>query len=137
MSGEMSFMRARYYSFKMSDGSYEMLTIDQAREHDDPAIPERLQELGYNLRNKRRKKDGFEPGIQPNTGKYAGGRLEYEKQLKEMGLVEIGYDYVPTESVVDSNPCANEDFVKSCLEENVELSGNEIEAIKSGEYFED
>lgn len=121
----------------MSDGSFEMLTIDQARGHNDPQVPERLRELGYNLRNKRRKKDGFEPGIQPNTGKYAGGRLEYEKQLKEMGLVEIGYDYIPQESKPDYNPCATEEFAKACLEEGVELTGNEIEAIKSGEYFKD
>lgn len=129
-------MRARYYTFNLPSG-IKLLTIEEARLMSDPLVKERLNEIIGNLSNRKRVKDGFEPGIQLNTGKYAGGKLEYQKQLKEMGLVEIGYDYIPTESTPDYNPCATESFVQSCLEEGVDLTGNEIEAIKTGEYFKD
>lgn len=83
------------------------------------------------------KKDGFEPGWQENIQAYAGGRQEYDRLLKEQGLVELGYDYVPQESVGDYNACATPEFIEACLEAGIDLSGNEQEAIKSGEYFKD
>lgn len=103
----------------------------------DPAIKEKFDNIILNSKNKRMKKDGFEPGWQENIQAYAGGRLEYNKLLKERGLVEIGYDYVPQESKGNLNYCHSQEFVDECLGQGIELSGNEIEAIKSGEYFKE
>lgn len=126
----------RSYIFKRDSGEVEIMTLqDAVKKLDQPDIKRRFEEIIINSQNKRRKNDGFEPGIQPNTGLYAGGRLEYEKQLKNMGLVEVGYDYVPQESKGEHNFCHTQEFVDACLEEGIDLSGNEIEAIKTGEYF--
>jgi hypothetical protein len=136
----MSLMsRTRSYTFKDSKGEIHVLSLQEAAKlvpHDE-AIRKRFDEIVDNTKNIRRKKDGFEPGIQPNTGLYAGGPLEYQKQLKDLGLVEIGYDYVPQESKGDYNYCRTDEFVQSCLEAGIELSGTEIEAIKSGDYYKD
>lgn len=112
-----------------------MSLFEASQKLEDPAIKKRFDEILLNSQNKRRKKDGFEPGFQENTGRYAGGRMEYEKQLKEMGLVEIGYDYVPQESKGEHNFCQSDEFVQTCLESGIELSGNEVDAIKSGEFY--
>ena len=114
-------MRERYYSFKTSDGSHEVLTLAQAATLTDPLIKLRLDEIRMNIANVKRKHDGFEPGIQANTGMYAGGRLEYNRQLKELGLVEIGNDYTPKDSNGDYNYCQSDTFVESCIEAGIEL----------------
>lgn len=130
--------RSRSYTFRDSNNEVLVMTLQEASQKiDDPAIKARFDEIIANSKNIRRKKDGFEPGYQANTGRYAGGRLEYEKQLKEMGLVEVGYDYVPQESIGEHNFCHTEEFIQTCVENGVELSGQEQEAIKSGEYFKD
>lgn len=130
--------KSRSYTFRNSLNEVLVMTLQEAAlKISDPAIMTRFNEIIANSKNVRRRKDGFAPGFQENTGRYAGGRLEYEKQLKEMGLVEIGYDYIPQETNAEYNPCANEGFIESCLEAGIELSGNEAEAIKSGEYFKD
>jgi hypothetical protein len=128
--------RSRSYTFKDSQGELHVMTLQEAAMRiDDIAIRARFNEIIANSKNVRRKKDGFEPGVQPNTGMYAGGRMEYQKQLKDLGLVEIGYDYIPQESVGDYNFCQTEEFIQTCLDSGIDLSGNEQEAIKTGEYF--
>lgn len=102
---------------------------------EDPVIKSRFDEILLNSQNVRRKKDGFTPGWQENIQAYAGGRQEYAKILKEKGLVEIGNDYIPQESTLNHNYCHTEEFVKDCLDQGIDLTGNEIDAIKSGEYF--
>lgn len=129
---------SRSYTFKDSTGDIHVLTLQEAaKKINDPAIKKRFDEIILNSQNKRRRKDGFIPGFQENTGRYAGGREEYNKQLKEMGLVEIGYDYVPQESVGEHNFCQTDEFIETCLENGIELSGNEQEAIRSGDYFKE
>lgn len=130
-------MNETLYCFKY-DGKVEYLTITQAINLEHPAVMKRIDEIFLNKRNKRMTKDGFEPGWQENIQAYAGGRLEYDKMLRERGLVEVGFD---TEHVKDSTTtggaCRSEEFIKSALDMGVDLTGNEIEAIKSGEYFDD
>lgn len=127
---------SRSYTFRDSNNAIHVMTLQEASQKlEDSAIKARFDEILVNSKNKRRQKDGFEPGFQENTGRYAGGRKEYEAQLKEMGLVEIGYDYVPQESRGDQNFCQSDEFVQTCLDNGIELSGNEQDAIKSGDYF--
>lgn len=128
-------MRNRYYSFKTSDGQVEVLTLQDAFKLDDPLVKKRVHEIILNGKNIKRKKDGFEPGWQENIQAYAGGKMEYQKLLNEKGLVEIGYDYVPGESVGDHSFFKTDSFIEACKESGIELSDNEADAIKSGEYF--
>lgn len=130
-------MSKNYYVFKLSDGKIEMLTLQEASTHKDPAVKPRMGEIIYNLQNARRKKDGFQPGWQENINEYCGDRRQYNEALKRQGLVEIGNDYIPSASKEEYNYCHTDEFVQSCIESGVELSGNEVDAIKSGEYFKD
>lgn len=130
--------RTRSYPFKTSTGDIRIMTLHEAVSHlEDPKIKARFDEILLNSKAVRRKKDGFEPGWQENIQAYAGGPREYAAMLKERGLVEIGYDYIPQESIGDANFCQTDEFVESCVEQGIELSGNEVQAIKSGEYFKD
>lgn len=130
--------RTRSYPFKTSAGEIQMMTLQEAVAHlEDPEIKRKFEEILLNSKNVRRKKDGFTPGWQENIQAYAGGPREYAQLLKEKGLVEIGYDYVPQESKGNYNFCQTEEFVEACIEQGIDLTGNEIEAIKSGEYFKD
>lgn len=100
-------------------------------------IEQRVREIISNSKNKKRKKDGFEPGWQENIREYVGGRREYEQRLKEKGLVEIGYDYIPKDTSGSKNPCATKEFALAVKEVFKDTSDQEIEAIASGEYFND
>lgn len=130
-------MRERYFSFKTSDGEVKILSIKDAQKESDPAIKRRILEIIENSQNIRRKKDGFQPGWQENINEYCGDRRQYNEALKRQGLVEIGNDYIPSASKEEYNYCHTDEFVQSCIDSGVELSGNEVDAIKSGEYFKD
>lgn len=127
---------ARFYSFKLSDGTEKLMTIGEAADCGDLAVIARIKQIVANSKVKRMKKDGFTPGWQENINEYVGGRKEYDRVLKEKGLVEIGYDYKPQESTRVTNPCANLDFALHAKEIGVDLSDQEVEAIASGEFFE-
>lgn len=125
---------ARYYTFGEGD-NITLMTLDEAMQSKDPAIIKRIVQIRNNSTQIKRCRDGFESGWQPNINKYCSSRREYDKELQHMGLVELGYDRVPTDSTKETNPCANEEFVKTCKDIGIELSGNEAEAIKSGQFF--
>jgi hypothetical protein len=126
----------KMYTFKTSDGAIEVLNLQQASKLlNDPVIKSRFEEIILNLSNRKRSRDGFTSGWQENIQAYAGGPAEYSQMLKDRGLVEIGRDYIPTESRGNTNYCQTEEFVQDCLAQGIELSGNEQDAIKSGDYF--
>lgn len=130
---------SRSYTFKRDDGSIEVMSLSEAsKKYHEPDIKRRFDEIIENSKNRRMVKDGFTPGWQENINAYAGGRMEYDKMLKERGLVEIGREYVPSEKKdVIVSPCANEEFVRACIDNGIELSDTEADAIKSGEYFKE
>jgi hypothetical protein len=130
--------RSRSYPFRTSSGDVKIMTLQEAVSHlEDPEIKKKFDSILINSKNVRRKKDGFTPGWQENIQAYAGGPQEYSRLLKEHGLIEIGYDYVPQESKGNHNFCQSEEFVQACIEQGIDLTGNEVEAIKSGDYFKD
>ena len=129
----------RYYSFNLDSGEEVTMTIQEAieKQESNPAIAARLKEIIANSKIRRRCRDGFVAGWQENINEYAGGRKEYDRILKEKGLVEIGYDYIPKESTRVTNPCANIEFALHAKEIGVDLSDREVEAISTGEYFKE
>ena len=44
------------------------------------------------MRSMKTVKDGFKPGFQRNIGKFAHSYGAYKKELRAMGLVEVGYE---------------------------------------------
>lgn len=128
---------SRFYTFNLKDGSVKVMTLAEAAPSEDEQVQKRIIEIKANLKNKRMVKDGFEPGWQENIQAFCGDRRQYDNALKERGLVEIGKDYVPTDSTNDDNPVDNQQFLENCLEAGIELAGNEAEAIASGEYFKE
>lgn len=129
-------MRERYYSFKKSNGQVEILTIKDAIQKNDPEIMARVNEIRMNTANVKRIRDGFQSGWQENIQAYCGDRAQYDRALKDRGLVELGSEKFPDSPEV-RHSCANEGFIEALTESGVEVSGAEAEAIKSGELFKD
>jgi hypothetical protein len=127
---------SRLYTFNIN-GSVEVMTLAEAISKNDPKYQKRIEEIRLNNSNKKRVRDGFEPGWQENIQSYCGDRKQYDQALKERGLVEIGKDYVPQDNTKLGGFCQSEEFIQEVQAQGVELSGNEVEAIKSGEYFQD
>lgn len=127
---------ARLYTFNIN-GRVEVLSIQEAIAKQDPRYQKRIDEIRLNNANKKRVKDGFEPGWQENIQAYCGDRRQYDQALKERGLVEIGKDHVPQDNTKLGGFCQSDEFIESVKEQGIELSGQEVEAIKSGEYFQD
>lgn len=129
--------RKKYYAFTLNTGEIKLYTLEEAINLKDPTLVNRIKEIIANSKVKRMKHDGFTPGYQENIKAYAGGRLEYNRLLKEKGLQEIGYDYIPKDSTRDISPCANPEFAKLVKEVVPDTSDNEVEAIKTGDFFKD
>lgn len=129
-------MNERLYCFKYDD-KVEYLQLSQARTIDHPEVKRRIGEIILNSKNKRMIKDGFEPGFQDNINEYCGSKGEYDRRIRELGLVEIGYE---TKDLTESTTTGikyGDEFIEHAKEIGVDLTGNEIEAIKTGEYFDE
>jgi hypothetical protein len=127
---------SRLYTFNIN-GAVHVLTLAEATQRPEPEFQKRVAEIKENLKNKKMIKDGFTPGWQENIGSYCGDRRQYNQALKERGLVEIGKDYVPQDTTVTGGYFASDEAIQEIQDQGMELSGQEIEAIKSGEYFKD
>jgi len=127
-------MNERLYYFKMLN---KHLSIVDARSLNNPEVNERINQIRENQNNKRMIKDGFEPGIQDNIKEYCGSQGEYNRRIRELGLIEIGKDTSSLkESTTEGGGFTRTDgFIEYAKEIGVELTGNEADAIKSGEYF--
>jgi hypothetical protein len=128
------------FEFTLPDGSKANLTIHGARSFGCKHMNKRADEIVDYLKSKNKvkhKKDGFVPGWQENIRMYITCPHQYRKALKELGLVEIGNDYIPQDTTKVSNPFENEELIKAAVQSGLYLSGREIEALKSGEYFKD
>ena len=83
----------RYFYFEFSDGTNLVSeNPDKAYEYAKQNNV-KLTKDGYEKFMKApviMTKDGFKSGFNHGLGEYVGGRLDYEKKLKQKGLVEIG-----------------------------------------------
>lgn len=126
------------FEFTLPDGSKHMLTIHHARSFGCKHMNKRADEIVDAIKSKNKpkhKKDGFVPGWQENIRMYITCPHQYRRALRDLGLVEIGNDYIPQDTTRTSNPFENEELIKAAIKSGIYLSGNEIEALKSGEYF--
>ncbi len=112
-------------------------TIENARALNLPEVNARINEIINNSKNKRMLKDGFEPNFDRNFNCYVDTYQKHKELCKEHGLVEMGYDFNPKDETSLGGHINNEAFVEYAKEIGVDLTGNEIEAIKTGEYFKE
>ena len=129
--------RDRYYTFPFMDGSTKTMTLEEAFLNGDHLVKKRFAEILNNIKNRHRKKDGFTSGWQENIQENIGGRKEYDIRLKELGLVEIGNDYIPQQSTNETHPCSNDEFIKEAAECGVNMTEGLEDSIKSGEFFKE
>lgn len=128
------------FEFTLPDGSKHKLTIPHARSFGCKKMNDRCDEIVEDLlskHKKKHKKDGFVPGWQENIRMYITCPFKYKRALKELGLVEIGTDYIPQQTETKFNAFANGEVIREALKVGIDLSGREIDAIESGEYFKD
>ena len=126
------------FDFVLPDGSRRKLTIHHARSFGCKNMNARCDDIladKKRSKDKLRRRDGFVPGWQPNINKFITCPVQYQRALKDMGLVEIG-----NERIIYKEPEFNpftQDVVKEAVKMGVELSDREIDALESGEYFKD
>lgn len=130
MSIEVSF----YFKTEKLDGYY---TFSEALKIDPEGSQSRINQIKESKRNKRMVKDGFQPGWQENIQSYAGGRLDYDRQLRERGLIEMGKDAKITTVEKEFNPFETDEMIKEVIDSGADLSGGQLDALKSGELFKD
>jgi len=128
--------RSKYYKFEFDNGELEFLTPDEAVAYCD----KNKCRVTYNgarnhFETKRRNRDGFQCGYQPQLGQYVGGPREYAAILKEKGYVELGHE----KPMHLEGHCNGEKVLDVELSKDLkalELSDNEIDAISSGTFRE-
>lgn len=128
--------RNTYFKFEFSNGQLEFLTPDEAREY----CGKNNCSIVYNgvrnhMETKRRLRDGFQAGYQPQLGQYVGGPREYAQILKDKGYIELGND----KNIHISGKCNGETVLNAELTKDLkelELSDREIDAINTGEIKE-
>ena len=114
-----------------------VMTIEDALKMKDASVDARVREIMLNKRSRRTIKDAFEPGYQQNINEHITCPGEYKRRLKELGLVERGYDFKPIDETKLGGHINNDKFIQYAKEIGVDLSGEEMEAIKTGEYFKE
>lgn len=128
------------FEFVLPDGTKSMMTIVRARGLGCRHINARCDEIIADFKEqakKKRHKDGFVPGWQENIRMYITCPAQYKRALRDLGLVEVGYDITFKDNTTTSNPFASEEMIRAALQSGIELSGREIDALQSGEYFKD
>lgn len=126
------------FDFKIPTGQRVKLTIPQARSFGCVEMNKRCDEIVAELKkNKAHKKDSFVPGWQENIRMYITCPFQYRRALKDLGLIEIGYDYIPQQKEVSTNVFTPEMVEHAVRELKIDLSGSEIDAMESGEFFKE
>lgn len=83
------------------------------------------------MRSKRQIHDGFQPGFQRNIRKYCSTYAEYKQHLKDMGLVELGYEDLPEQKEERINYW-DDAMLKKINDMGIYISGREAKALAEG-----
>lgn len=127
------------FEFILPDGSRHMLTLHHARSFGCRHMIKRADEIADHFKSKNKrvhKKDGFVPGWQENIRMYITCPYKYRQALKDLGLVELGNEFELKDSTTTENYFKNDEMIKAAIDSGIYLSGREIDALKSGEFFE-
>lgn len=85
------------------------------------------------IKSKKSADDRFKPGWQKNIGKYCATEKEYKQLLKDMKLVEIGYEELPEPEEDGTQKYWTDDIIKKIHDTVGGLDGELVRAMKKGE----
>ena len=81
------------------------------------------------MRSNKPVKDGFKPGFQRNIMKHCATYAEYKAHLKNMGIIEIGYEEIPERQ--ENEPFFNEKVLEMLAKNhNVHLGDHAVESLE-------
>ena len=75
-------------------------------------------------------KDGFQPGFQRNIRKHCATYSEYKAHLKNLGLVELGYEDIPEFKGIKTQYFDDAMMRKIHKKHNISLSGREADHLQ-------
>lgn len=86
------------------------------------------------IKSNKMVQDGFVAGFQRSIGKVCNTYGDYKKELKKMGLVEIGYDEIKEDPAdEDFSGYWTDDILKEVYEEDdISLDGELIKGLQNG-----
>lgn len=133
-------MRKRWVTYEFSDGSIKSFPLgsdeahDYARLHDLQIRVDGARKYREANRTKRRRKDGFQPGWQPQLGREVNSRREYDQILKEEGLIEVGNETPEFQTHTKTEPTYfSDENLRDFYQSGAEISGNEGEWLQKEE----
>jgi ssDNA-binding Zn-finger/Zn-ribbon topoisomerase 1 len=86
------------------------------------------------MKSNKSAKDGFVAGFQKNIGKVCNTYTQYKKELKDMGLIELGYEELKTEPEDENFKDYWDDEVLKEIydEDNINFDGELIRGLQNG-----
>lgn len=87
------------------------------------------------IKSSKRVKDGFQPGWQPNIRKHCETYSEYKAHLKQMGLIEFGYEEIEKyhcQNLAKQKPVWDDETLKIVYDKGIKVTDNEAYALKKG-----
>lgn len=82
------------------------------------------------MRSNKLVKDGFVPGFQRSIRKHCETYSEYKQHLKNMGLVELGYEDIPESKGPETQYFDDEMMRKIYQKHGVSISGREADQLQ-------
>jgi hypothetical protein len=83
------------------------------------------------MKSNRQIQDGFKPGFQRNIRKHCETYSEYKAHLRNMGLIEVGYEDLPEHKDTKTQYWTDEVLKKVYNEHGLKFSDREAEHMKN------
>ena len=85
------------------------------------------------MKSNKNVKDTFVAGFQRNIGKYCATYSEYKKELRKMGLIELGYEEMKHQPEDENfKDYWDDEILKEIYEDGITLDGELIKGLQSG-----
>lgn len=130
-------MKYRMYFYEFSNGYSKWMTPVEAYKYSNENDVS-IDQDGFDKDQKsfiRSTKDGFQSGWHPSLGMHIRGKKHFNQVLKEKGLIEMGKEKVTPQERKKKN-YIDETGIKEAVDLGAEISGQEADALISGEYKE-
>jgi hypothetical protein len=139
--GELVQSDPHKYGYVFSDGHNETMTEKDALEYCkknqcEILISEYIEMIKSQrlIRcNSHSRGDSWKPGFHPGLGKVVTSYRDYQRELKEKNLIEVGNESM-TPEVNKKIKTISEETIKEAVEMGAEISGNEAQALIDGTY---
>lgn len=93
---------------------------------------DQLESLQLLRANSHSRGDGFKPGYQPALGIHVSSHEQFQAELKERGLVEVGRER-QSDSPTTKSSVFTEDVIKEAVAMGADISGRQADALVKGE----